>query len=63
MEERATEFIRRMSGQDIKRSTVHQMILEDFLVWKDQSGRSQIHKIECLFLERNEVSDFVILSC
>ncbi|XP_056015651.1 uncharacterized protein LOC125660664 [Ostrea edulis] len=43
-----TEFIARVSGQGIASCTADD--IRRFLVWKDQSGKSQVHMIECHFL-------------
>lgn len=42
-----TEFLVRMSGREITCCTPHD--IRRFLVWKDQCGKSQVHKIDCRF--------------
>jgi hypothetical protein len=43
-----TGFMGRVSGQGIASCTPGDV--RRFLVWKDQSGKSQVHRIDCQFL-------------
>lgn len=42
-----TEFLVRMSGREMTSCTPYD--IRRFWVWKDQCGKSQVHKIDCRF--------------
>lgn len=51
-----TEFLVRMSGRELTSCTPDD--IRQFLVWKDQCGKSQVHKIDCRFLGNKGLFDF-----
>ncbi|XP_065927831.1 uncharacterized protein [Magallana gigas] len=50
-----TEFLVRMSGRELTSCTPDD--IRRFLVWKDQCGKSQVHKIDCRFLGNKGLFD------
>lgn len=50
-----TEFLVRMSGRELTSCTPED--IRRFLVWKDQCGKSQVHKIDCRFLGNKRLFD------
>eukprot|EP00105_Crassostrea_gigas_P037162 XP_019921310.1 PREDICTED: uncharacterized protein LOC105324906 isoform X1 [Crassostrea gigas] len=50
-----TEFLVRMSGLELTSCTPDD--IRRFLVWKDQCGKSQVHKIDCRFLGNKGLFD------